>query len=124
MMQESSLTVPRASPGLKNRRRCTRISAQNSASIHVGNGVLKAMGVLYDVSADGLAVQTDQPPEVGERVTVHVLTHGKIEAVTGRVVHVTITSEDRPVVGIHCNMLVLQGQELLAMALGLDARVS
>lgn len=123
-MQDTSISSLRAKPTLENRRRCTRLAAQHSASIHARDGVLQAMGLLCDVSADGLSVRTDQPPEVGERVIVHVLTNGKIEAVTGRVVHVSLGAGKRPVVGVHCSLMVLQGQELLATALGLNARVS
>ena len=123
-MHDTSISSRRAKSTLDNRRRCTRLLAQHSASIHARDGVLQAMGELCDVSADGLSVRTDQPPEVGERVIVHVLTNGKIEAVTGKVVHISVGDQERPVVGIHCSLIVLQGQELLATALGLSVRVS
>lgn len=123
-MQETSITSRPAKPTVQNRRQCTRLPAQHSASIHARDGVLQSMGVLCDVSADGLSVRTDQPPEVGERVTVHVLTNGKIEAVSGRVVYVSVEDGEPPVVGVQCSLIVLQGQELLAAALELDTHLS
>ncbi len=79
------------------------------------------MGVLNDISADGLAMQTERPPQKGDEVTVNVLVHGAIHPVIAQVAHVTKMADGLYLVGLHAGLLVLQGQGLVARALGLDS---
>lgn len=104
-----------------NRRKHARLPAQNCASIQARGVKRQTMGVLNDISADGLSVQTEQPPKVGDQVTVNVLVHGAIHPVIAQVAHVTKMADNLHLVGLHAGLLVLQGQGLVARALGLDA---
>lgn len=104
-----------------NRRKHARVKAQNCASIQAQGAKRPAMGVLNDISADGLAMQTEQPPQKGDEVTVNVLVHGAIHPVIAQVAHVTKMADGLYLVGLHAGLLVLQGQGLVARALGLDS---
>ncbi len=104
-----------------NRRKHARVKAQNCASIQAHGAKRPAMGVLNDISADGLAVQTKQPPQLGDQVTVNVLVHGAIHPIIAQVTHVTRMADSLYLVGLHAGLLVLQGQGIVAKALGLDS---
>ena len=75
------------------------------------------MGVLHDVSAEGIAVKTNMPPGLGEKITVHVLAHGVIHGVTGTVTHITRGVRGLYTVGLHCGLLMLQDPGMLAIAM-------
>ena len=103
-----------------NRRKYERVPAQNCAAIQAPGAKRQSMGVLKNVSAGGLAMQTDRAPAVGTEVTVHVLIFGAIHAVTARVAHITEMDDGFYLVGLHCGLLLLQEQGVMARALGLD----
>jgi hypothetical protein len=117
-MREVPSSSASDSPG-ENRRKHFRTSAKKFTSIQVRNGSVLSMGVLHDVSAEGLAVKTDKPPDLGEKISVNVMVHGVIHGVTGRVTHITRGVRNLYTVGLHCGMLMLQDPGMLAIAMGI-----
>ena len=106
-------------PPVENRRKHLRTLAQKCTSIQVRNGSVLSMGVLHDVSAEGLAVKTNKPPDLGEKISVNVVVRGVIHGVTGRVTHITRGVRGCYTVGLHCGMLMLQDPGMLAIAMGI-----
>ena len=123
---EDNLTYLREVPSssasdspVENRRKHLRTSAQRCTSIQVRDGSVLSMGVLHDVSAEGLAVKTDTPPNLGEKISVNVLVQGVIHGVTGTVTHITRGVRGLYTVGLHCGMLMIQDPGMLAIAMGM-----
>lgn len=121
-MTRSADFSPDSRTRVENRRKYTRLPVQTCAAIEVRGAKRQTMGVLDNVSADGLGVQTERPPRLGEQVTVHVLIHGAIHPVLAQVVHVSRGTERMYLVGLHAGLLVLQDQGFMARALSLDGR--
>ena len=118
MQHNANLFDRTSKPEADNRRKYARVPAQNCAAIQAPGARKQTMGVLKNVSADGLAMQTDKPPAVGTEVTVHVLIFGSIHAVTATVAHITQMDNYLYLVGLHCDLLLLQDQGTIARGLG------
>ena len=123
MQHAANFSDRTSKPQADNRRRYERVPAQNCAAIQTPGARRQTMGVLKNVSADGIAMQTDQPPAVGTEVTVNVLIFGSIHAVTARVAHITQMDSYTYLVGLHCELLVLQDRDV-ARALGVGGTES
>ena len=118
MQHDANFSLDTRKPEADNRRRYARLPAQNCAAIQAPGARKQTMGVLQNVSADGLAMQTDKPPAVGTEVTVHVLIFGSIHALTARVAHITQKDNFLYLVGLYCDLLLLQDDGVVARALG------
>ena len=124
MTQSADFSPGTGSTQVVNKRKYARLPVQTHAAIQVrGARQRQSMGMLENVSANGLGILTERPPRLGEQVTVHVLIHGNIHPILAQVVHISRGTGRTYVVGLHAGLLVLQDQGFMARALGLDGRV-
>ena len=75
------------------------------------------LGLVTDVSTNGLSISTEKPPKVGETVRVRAVLRDSERSVRGEVVRVQRVDDFHYVVGIAYDLLALEEDPFLEEAL-------
>lgn len=93
----------------------TEISSCAVLQIHGGDG--EQLGIVTNVSTTGLAIETTEPPLVGDRVTVRAFLHDDPHGVQADVMRVKEIAPGCYLVGLKYDLLTLEEDPFLLEAL-------
>ncbi len=100
-----------------DRRRRPRTEITSPALIQIHGNNDQQLGIVTDVSTNGLAIQTVRPPAVGDTVTVRAYLGQDLHGVQAEVIHVKAIGKHAFVVGLKYDLLTLEEDPFLQDAL-------
>ncbi len=102
---------------VSDRRRRPRTEITSPALIHIHGSDEQQLGIVTDVSTNGLAIQTVRPPVVGDKVTVRAYLDKDLHGVQAEVMHVAVIGKGAFAVGLKYDLLTLEEDPFLQEAL-------
>ena len=100
-----------------DRRRRPRTEITSPALIQIHGSNDQQLGIVTDVSTNGLSIQTVRPPVVGDRVTVRTYLDEDLHGVQAEVIHVESIGKHAFAVGLKYDLLTLEEDPFLQDAL-------
>ncbi len=100
-----------------DRRRRPRTEITSPALIQIHGSNDQQLGIVTDVSTNGLAIQTVRPPSVGDKVTVRAYLDEDPHGVQAEVMHVAAIGKHAFAVGLKYDLLTLEEDPFLQEAL-------
>lgn len=104
-------------PNGPERRERPRTEISSCAVIQLHDSNDEQLGIVTNVSTSGLAIETAQPPMVGDRVTVRAYLKEDPHGVQADVIHVKALGQSSYLVGLKYDLLTLEEDPFLMDAL-------